>query len=87
MAGSRRQTLHISDWCGCTAEDLPVPMGDGWWQLVPIWELDQTVNPLFVTTDAAAYERFMGRWSQQLAPVFVDFVGQRIRASGTLGRL
>jgi hypothetical protein len=25
---------------------LPVPTGDGWWQLVPIWEPDQTVNPL-----------------------------------------
>ena len=22
-----------------------VPMADGWWHLVPIWEPDQTVNP------------------------------------------
>ena len=40
------QTLHIPDWCGCTTEYLPVPAADGWWQLVPIWEPDQTVNPL-----------------------------------------
>jgi hypothetical protein len=40
------QTLHIPDWCGCTTEYLPVPAGEGWWQLVPIWEPDQTVNPL-----------------------------------------
>ena len=25
--------------------------------------------------DAAAYERFMGRWSVRLAPVFLDAVG------------
>jgi SAM-dependent methyltransferase len=29
----------------------------------------------FVATDAAAYEHFMGRWSQRLAPLFVEFVG------------
>jgi hypothetical protein len=29
----------------------------------------------FVATDAVAYERFMGRWSQRLAPMFVGFVG------------
>ncbi len=40
------QTLYVPDWCGCTTEYLPVPVGDGWWQLVPIWEPDQTVNPL-----------------------------------------
>ena len=40
------QTLHIPDWCGCTTEYLPVPAGDGWWQLVPIWEPDRTANPL-----------------------------------------
>jgi hypothetical protein len=40
------QTLHIPDWCGCSTEYLPVPTGDGWWQLVPIWEPDQTPNPL-----------------------------------------
>jgi len=26
-------------------------------------------------TDGEAYERFMGRWSQRMAPVFLDFVG------------
>ena len=31
------QTLHIPDWCGCSTEYLPVPAGDGWWQMVPIW--------------------------------------------------
>lgn len=31
----------------------------------------------FVTTDAAAYERFMGRRSQRLAPLFVEFIGAR----------
>src|SRR5688572_8273943 len=31
----------------------------------------------FVTTDAAGYERFMGRWSQRLAPMFVEFIGAR----------
>jgi hypothetical protein len=24
------QTLHIPDWCGCTTEYLPVPVGHGW---------------------------------------------------------
>lgn len=28
----------------------------------------------FVATDGAAYERLMGRWSQRLAPQFLDFV-------------
>jgi hypothetical protein len=40
------QTLQIPDWCGCTTEYLPVPTGDGWWHLVPIWEPGQTANPL-----------------------------------------
>jgi hypothetical protein len=40
------QTLHIPDWCGCTTEYLPVPEGDGWWVLVPIWDPGQTANPL-----------------------------------------
>jgi hypothetical protein len=31
------QTLHIPDWGGCTTEYLPVPVGDGWWLMVPIW--------------------------------------------------
>jgi hypothetical protein len=32
------QTLQIPDWCG---EYLQVPVGDGWWSLVPIWERAQ----------------------------------------------
>ena len=40
------QTLHIADWCGCTTEYLPVPAGDGWWQLAPVWAPDQVANPL-----------------------------------------
>jgi Helix-turn-helix len=38
--------LQIPDWCGCSTEDLPVPTPGGWWQLVPIWEPDQTATPL-----------------------------------------
>ena len=30
------QTLQIPDWCGCSTEYLPVPVGGGWWHLVPI---------------------------------------------------
>jgi hypothetical protein len=40
------QTLHVPDRCGCVTEYLPVPMANGWWQLAPIWEPDQTMNPL-----------------------------------------
>lgn len=40
------QTLQILDWCGCSTEYLPVPTGDGWWSLVPIWEPEQTPTPL-----------------------------------------
>jgi hypothetical protein len=40
------QTLQIPDWCGCSREYLPVPAGDGWWVLVPIWDPVQTPNPL-----------------------------------------
>jgi hypothetical protein len=40
------QTLFVPDWCGCTTEYVPVPTGDGWWQMVPILEPDQTANPL-----------------------------------------
>jgi putative oxidoreductase len=29
-----------------TTEYLPVPAGDGWWQMVPIWEPNQVANPL-----------------------------------------
>ena len=35
-------TLQIPDWCGCSTEYLPVPVRDGWWQLVPIWEPART---------------------------------------------
>jgi hypothetical protein len=40
------QTFQIPDWCGCSTEYLPVPAGDGWWSLVPIWEPAQTPTPL-----------------------------------------
>ncbi len=40
------QTRQIPDWCGCSTEYLPVPEGDGWWALVPIWEPAQTPSPL-----------------------------------------
>ena len=31
--------------------------------------------------DSAAYERFMGRWSRAVAPVFLDWLGARRRAT------
>jgi hypothetical protein len=40
------QTLQIPDWCGCSTEYLPVPAGDGWWSLVPIWADTQPPAPL-----------------------------------------
>jgi hypothetical protein len=40
------QTLQIPDWCGCSIEYLPVPVGDGWWTLVPIWQPYVTPSPL-----------------------------------------
>jgi hypothetical protein len=40
------QTLRIPDWCGCSTEYLPIPTGDGWWHLVPIWDAGQTETPL-----------------------------------------
>jgi hypothetical protein len=42
----RPQTVQIPDWCDCSTEYLPVPAGDGWWSLVPIWEPTETPNPL-----------------------------------------
>jgi len=39
-------TMQIPDWYGCSTEYLPVPVGDGWWSLVPIWDPAQTPNPL-----------------------------------------
>jgi hypothetical protein len=40
------QTLQIPDWCGCSTEYLPMPAGDDWWSLVPIWEPAQMPTPL-----------------------------------------
>jgi hypothetical protein len=40
------QTLFIPDWRGCTTEHIPVPMGHGWWNLVPIWDPAHVANPL-----------------------------------------
>ena len=34
-----------------------------------------TASSTFTATDGDAYERQMGRWSQRLAPPFLDFVG------------
>jgi hypothetical protein len=45
-AGGRLRTLQIPDWCGCSTEYVPIPTGDGWWSLVPIWDPAQTPNPL-----------------------------------------
>jgi hypothetical protein len=42
----RGGTLQIPDWCGCSTEYVPIPTGDGWWSLVPIWDPAQTPNPL-----------------------------------------
>ena len=33
--------------------------------------------PTFVATDPAGYEKYVGRWSQRLAPAFVEFAGVR----------
>jgi hypothetical protein len=38
--------LPIPNWRGCTTGYLPVSTGDGWWQMVPIWEPGQVPNPL-----------------------------------------
>jgi len=40
------QTLQIPDWCGCSTEYLPIPVGDGWWQLIAIWDPSHTSTPL-----------------------------------------
>jgi hypothetical protein len=32
------QTILIPDWCGCSTEYIPVPVGRGWWDMVPIWD-------------------------------------------------
>jgi hypothetical protein len=40
------QILQIPDWCGCSTEYLPIPVGDGWWQLIPIWDPSHTATPL-----------------------------------------
>ena len=49
-----------SEWRGC---EHP---GDG---------TMSTTTTTFVATDPAGYERFMERWSQRLAPSFVEFAG------------
>src|SRR5262245_18188297 len=46
MGSTLPETRLIPDWCGCSIEYLPVLTGDGWWHLVPIWEPEQTANPL-----------------------------------------
>ncbi len=40
------RTLQIPDWGGCSAEYLSVPTGDGWWDLLPIWQPDMTPESL-----------------------------------------
>jgi Ketopantoate reductase PanE/ApbA len=47
------QTFQIPDWCGCSTEYLPVPVGDGWWLMVPIWEPGKAANPLLRYEPAA----------------------------------
>jgi hypothetical protein len=47
------QTLHIPDWCGCTTEYLPVPAGDGWWQLWPRGDVSRPVGRDAVGVDRA----------------------------------
>jgi hypothetical protein len=49
------ETLQIPDWYGCSTEYLPVPDGDGWWSLVPIWEPTQTPSPLRRWAPAVPY--------------------------------
>jgi hypothetical protein len=66
-AAGRRRQLQIPEWCGCSTEYLPVPVGDGWWSLVPIWEPDVTPNllrhwvPPVPYWAADLYERANGR--------------------------
>ena len=41
-------------------------------------------NTQYAWSDADAYEAFMGRWSELLAPIFIDFTGMaRARACST----
>jgi hypothetical protein len=44
------RTLHIPAWWGCMTEYLPVPGGQGRWQLVAIWDPGQTPNPCGATS-------------------------------------
>jgi hypothetical protein len=46
LARRRRPTPPHARRCGCSTEYLPVPVGDGWWLMVPIWDPAQTPNPL-----------------------------------------
>jgi hypothetical protein len=41
------QTFRIAGSCECSQEYLPVPMGCGWWTLVPVWDpINPPRNPL-----------------------------------------
>jgi hypothetical protein len=41
------QTFRIAGWCGCSQEYLPVPAGEGWWRLLPVWDSEAPPrNPL-----------------------------------------
>ena len=41
-----------------------------------------TTTTTFVATDPSAYEQFMGRWSQRLAPSFVDRTPRKLTVKG-----
>ena len=36
---------------------------------------EETLMPTFVATDPVGYEKFVGRWSQRLAPLFAEYAG------------
>jgi hypothetical protein len=55
LGWSPPETRLIPDWCGCSTEYLLVFEGNGWWHLVPIWEPDQTPNPLRRWQSAVPY--------------------------------
>jgi ubiquinone/menaquinone biosynthesis C-methylase UbiE len=37
--------------------------------------MEASLTSAFNVRDAAGYEQLMGRWSQRLAPLFIDFAG------------
>src|SRR5262249_29428909 len=45
-AGGSQLWIQTPDCCGRSTEYMPVLIGDGWWLMVPIWEPNQTPNPL-----------------------------------------